>query len=738
MKNTTTLFAQILVCTLTLLALFSVPEIHASMPAQLGKQAFQDDPKDGLRDCFLRFQEDMIKYEKGELKSADDVFDLMQAPEYINRDRRFTYLLKAARRLFLVTQTLIFDYETDIPDAPADMDTTEVTLYTEDRTAVTFKLVKSAKGIWLFSSETLDSPEILQIYKKLRSRYEKLTRLDMEGDTYDVNLMSPYRTMLTLRAGVMGLYGFNLDTAALTLDLSEIRPAFREALGRTLAVRLYRILHFESPLDVEQLSADPQTETLPVFLVEPGFGAVTMHVVEDENGIKAWKFTPKSLDIVRKTYDDNVLNILAEGDNPFIGEHLPVDILMDDFIQSRFPFLENEIFGVDAWKYVIFLLLLLSTPLLLWIAKKTGNTLMRFLRPRAKSSLDEVPNNRLSVPLMLLAGIYLWIFAFMPLITSEDNAASILQALYVVLVLAKVWLITTVVWIATRWIAANTTSRTAGTITLVVGQVLRIIIIVVGLINIASLFGQDSTRVLAALGIGGVAIALASKNTVENIFGTMMIVVTRPFAIGHFIIINDIEGEVEHVGLRSTTIRTFYNSLVTVPNSHFITSPVDNMGKRKYRRFKTTIGVAYDTPPEKLVAFTEGLRELAHTHPQIDSSRIYINVYDFGASTIDILVYLHLLVANREEELTVRERFILDAIYLADMLNVEYAFPTQTLYMRKEEIPNHEDFGGERRGAVLGREAVSMLLNRHKADVENVSYQNNEEESGVSEESSTD
>ena len=90
----------------------------ATSHANFGKQAFQDDPRDGLRDCFLRFQEDMLSYERGELKSTDDVFDLLERPEYINQAREFSFLLKSAKRLFLVTQSLIFDYQTDIPDAP--------------------------------------------------------------------------------------------------------------------------------------------------------------------------------------------------------------------------------------------------------------------------------------------------------------------------------------------------------------------------------------------------------------------------------------------------------------------------------------------------------------------------------------------------------------------------------------------------------------------------------------------
>lgn len=704
-----------------ILALLFVVPAHAALflaLAQGGQQIYQSDPKDGLRDCFFRFQEDMINYEQGELKSPDDVFDLLQRPEFINKDREFSYLLKAARRLFLITQNLTFDIAADIPDAPTDSDRTKVTLYTESRKPVTLALVKNAKGKWLFSAETLNSQEIIKLYKSIKERYEKLTRLDKEGDTFKIDLMSPYRTMLSLKFGVMGIFGSTLDQAVQTLDLSNIEPVLREDVGRILAVRLYRVIRFQSPLALEALSADPKTETIPIFLVEPGYGAVSMHVVEDQKGVKAWKFTPKSLDVILATYDANIKNILDEGSNPFIGVHLPLDVQVDDLVQKRFPYLEKKFLGVDLWKYAMLLLLLGASPVILWGIRQASHKAMRFLRPRSRGALDGISDRRMSLPLMVISMAYLWASAGLFLVTNLKGASAVLVLLHVVLVAAEAWFMITAVWLGAQWLAARCSSRTAGTMVLVVGQVLKILIGLAAAVKAATILGHDSTRILAALGIGGVALALASKNTVENVFGTLMIVSTRPFAIGHFIIIDDIEGEVEHVGLRSTTIRTFYNSLVTVPNSHFITTPVDNMGKRKYRRFKTTMRLAYGTPPEKLVAFTEGLREIVFKTARIDSNRPHIRLYDFGDSSIEILIYLHIRCINRMEELEIRERFILDSMHLAEKLEVAFAFPTRTVYMRNEDTPGHETMDGERRAAALGREAASLILNERKEDAD--------------------
>jgi MscS family membrane protein len=245
------------------------------------------------------------------------------------------------------------------------------------------------------------------------------------------------------------------------------------------------------------------------------------------------------------------------------------------------------------------------------------------------------------------------------------------------------------------------------------GQMLRIVVGLIGLFQVAALFGQDSTRVLAALGIGGVALALASKNTVENIFGTIMIITSRPFANGHRIQVNNIRGVVENVGIRSTTIRTRESSLVTIPNATFITSAVDNMGKRESRRFKTLLSLTYDTPPDKLVAYVSGIKALLNENKKIKPSHRHVSVYDLGSHSIDIRINMHLDVEKKSEELALRERLILDFMILAETIGVEFAFPTQTIQTMEAPIPNHEDMGGERRANALGKEAASMVIRRH-------------------------
>ncbi|MGR8981605.1 MAG: mechanosensitive ion channel family protein [Gammaproteobacteria bacterium] len=141
------------------------------------------------------------------------------------------------------------------------------------------------------------------------------------------------------------------------------------------------------------------------------------------------------------------------------------------------------------------------------------------------------------------------------------------------------------------------------------------------LITGADRIGLPAYSVLAGLGVGGLAVALAAQQTLANLLGSLIIMFEKPFAIGHWIKANDIEGTVEVVGFRSTRIRTFYNSLVTIPSSQLVNSTIDNMELRDYRQVKTVLNLTYDTPAGKIEAFVEGVRHILLSHPDTRKDR---------------------------------------------------------------------------------------------------------------------
>lgn len=206
-----------------------------------------------------------------------------------------------------------------------------------------------------------------------------------------------------------------------------------------------------------------------------------------------------------------------------------------------------------------------------------------------------------------------------------------------------------------------------------------------GGIYILSYLNVNLTAVLAGLSIGGLALALAAQDTVKNFLGSVMIFIDRPFQIGDWIHFDDIDGIVEEVGIRSTRIRTFSNSLVYVPNAHLANATVDNMGLRKFRRYKTSLGITYDTTPNMINIFVEGIKEIIKAHPTTRKDYFEVSFEGFGNSSLNILLYCFFEANNWSKELKGKHELNYAIIKLANDLGIRFAFPTQTLHI--EEFP---------------------------------------------------
>lgn len=248
----------------------------------------------------------------------------------------------------------------------------------------------------------------------------------------------------------------------------------------------------------------------------------------------------------------------------------------------------------------------------------------------------------------------------------------------------------------------------------------KLVIIVVGVMAMLQSLDINPTGPLAALGIGGLAIALAGQETIANLFGSLTVIGDRPFQIGDWIVVDGVEGTVESLGFRSTRIRTFYNSQVVVPNSKLINASVDNYGMREFRRYMTHLSITYNTPPERIEAFCEGLRAIVQESPYTRKDLAHIYFHGYGAHSLDILIYIFFKVPDWGTELRERHRFNMDALRLAKRLGIEYAFPTQTLYLERGQGPAQPDpspfpqrgeiLGQRQSGAATGEQLVRTTL----------------------------
>lgn len=208
-------------------------------------------------------------------------------------------------------------------------------------------------------------------------------------------------------------------------------------------------------------------------------------------------------------------------------------------------------------------------------------------------------------------------------------------------------------------------------------NVLKVAVVAFGFVLLAGNLGLEISSLLAGLGLGGLAFALAAQETLKNLFGTVTIIADRPFDVGDAVRIGDLEGEVETVGFRSTRLRTATDSLVTVPNSILISATVDNLGARRFRRFQTTLSVGYQTPPEKIAGFCADVRELLLAHPKIRKDQTFVHLNQFGANSLDILLFTYIEAPTWRMELEIREALMIGVLRLAEKNGVAFSPPAR-------------------------------------------------------------
>ncbi|TNE86016.1 MAG: mechanosensitive ion channel family protein [Deltaproteobacteria bacterium] len=369
---------------------------------------------------------------------------------------------------------------------------------------------------------------------------------------------------------------------------------------------------------------------------------------------------------------------------------------LSQWFQERLPAtFYKRLFGLHMWQYTYAVLLMV----LAWLIGRLANILLRSQITRAVErlgiKLDEATALAIQAPLSvaITASIVLW---------GISDLQLPIQASTVVYQLVTVVLSFAVVLFASRLVnlgakvaadyAAGTESRLDDQAIPLLRQAGQIIVWTLGVLFVLQNNGVDVWSLVAGLGIGGLAVALAAQDTLANVFGSVTIFIDKPFQVGDWVKVGDVEGTVEEVGFRSTRIRTFYNSLVTIPNSKFNSTNVDNMGARHRRRVKMVLGLTYDTPPEKVQAYVEGVRAILATHPYVE--RTYeVHFYNLGGSALEILVYYHLKVPGWTEELESRAQNLQEFMRLADELGVSFAFPSTSVYIEstpERPLPPHE------------------------------------------------
>ncbi|MBD3347037.1 MAG: mechanosensitive ion channel [Chitinivibrionales bacterium] len=267
-----------------------------------------------------------------------------------------------------------------------------------------------------------------------------------------------------------------------------------------------------------------------------------------------------------------------------------------------------------------------------------------------------------------------------------DVKKFLLVAIKIGVVLNGLWLCFRIIDIVGVYLLhriVKTSSRLDDQLVPIFQKTIKVFLFILGMVYIIQALGYSVSGIIAGLGIGGLAVAMAAKDTLANFFGSMMILADRPFKKGDWIKIQDNEGVVEEIGFRSTRIRTFPKTLISIPNSVLANESIDNYTRMPKRRVKMTVGVTYETTAEQMENAVKGIEKLLTTHEDVSQEFMMVKFTDFGASSLDILVYYFTNTTDWSEHLAVRQEINLAIMRLIENMGLSIAFPTRTLHVKQ-------------------------------------------------------
>lgn len=522
-----------------------------------------------------------------------------------------------------------------------------------------------------------------------------------------------------------------LNEAIKTFNLSRIDPSSRRVIAQRAAEDLINVLDRLEKIDINLI---PQEWDQPVWyyrqhniLVDQERQYVEIAIAKTESDEdderEVWLFTPETVSTIGAYYRFIRHRPVVEGVDELRTWRSQFKKLMPQWTaQKTFVFLNGQWLGI----FIILLFAMLFDRGL----KYYFDLLIKKLAQNHNLFFNQEKQKKLSIPITLIIVSVFWNAGIFILEFPETVFNVFFRIGRVTATLGFVLIVYHIVDIISFYLleaAKKSENKFDDILVPLVRKSAKTVIVAIGFVAIGDSLSLDMKSMLAGLGIGGIAFALAARDTISNMFGCLTVLLDRPFQIGDWINIGDgdVEGIVEEVGLRSTRVRTFYNSQITVPNGQLTNVNIDNYGRREYRRYTTTFGLQYDTPPEKIEAFCESIRQLILASPHTRKDMFHVYFSGFNDASLDVLMWVFFKVPDFSMELTQRHALLLDILRVAKELDIRFAFPTQTLHLFNEEHKEYRPFEDDSKDYLkVGEEAASKIASHPIAAQTDRSSQN--------------
>ena len=463
--------------------------------------------------------------------------------------------------------------------------------------------------------------------------------------------------------------------AAHYLDLRDRKPEDRLKDGPVLAQQLMQILDRDTQFDLADLSNDALgdmqdglpngTDELDRFNVNGSKIDLQLTRIDTRSGLHIWLV---SADSVKKIPALNVL--LTES---------PVEKFLPSWLVT------NTLLDTALWQWILYALVIGALIVASRMLSQLVLTILGLIFRRFSSSLDAHSVHRLLKPLRWLVSVSVF------RATVEFIGASALLRLYLtrgttfLLFIGIAWLIGAVLDGITDRIGRQLALSHRGishSVLPLVQRVLKISIFIFAILATLAAWGYNTNTLLAGLGVGGLAVALAAQKTLENLFGGISVITDRPVLVGDVCRFGTQVGVVEEIGLRSTRIRTGERSLLSVPNAQFSTLVLENLSARDRFLFSKTLNLRGDASGAAIRAVMDGIAQLLSTHEKVDAGNLPVRFTAFGEYSMRLEIFAYVRTSVEDEYLKIQSDLLVSILNVVEAAGTALAVPMRETWYK--------------------------------------------------------
>ena len=627
--------------------------------APAGVSAALGSPRSTLR-SFLEAMDD-LEFDDGKARVVLSCLDLRDSPAL----GRNSVGLRLASKL----EAVLRHDGVDLLDVSDSWQAEPVVLGRETAWQVT--IARNADGAWQFDQETM---------ARVPDMFDQLTPAEKSARDLRSSFHSARQTMRTLLHAVNA---GDLRTAAECLDLDNIPAGARPDLGPLLASKLKFVLDRLGLVVVQEIPDEPSGPRY--YYYRGALGRIDLVRRETSPRQGDWQFSDETvarLEAMFLAVLDRPADLPPGVQEAGVRTEPSLRLTPALWVRRHVPsWLRLSMAGLDAYQWLGLGAVALTSVAAGWLGLRAVVRIIALLLLRAQMALSRPFLWSRLRPLGMQLSLWAAYVGLRWLDLPVPVFSALIPMIKVVWIGLLAWTalgaIDLVMAVYTHSDHLSSQRSLSDMIVPTAVRGLKLVVVLTAVIGQVYLVGNGETltKLLACLGLVGLAASLAAQDTLKNFFGTLLLIGEHPFRIGDQIVVNGMEGAVESVGFRSTRIRTPDDSLLTIPNSVIANASIDNRGARNYRRLRKIVALGYRTPLDRLLALRDSIRAFALAHPKVRHDKVDVHIHGLGGHAIDLLVNVYLRVATWTEELECRDQFSLEILRQADSLGIEVGEP---------------------------------------------------------------